>query len=82
MSVTLAPLTPTVIQTPWGSEVIQPTADEVLIYAALQALASGTPMTPVSASYPSATPFGPMTFQYKPATLAIISAISAIAAGK
>ena len=82
MSVTLAPLVATVFQSPWGPEVIQPTADETLIYKALGALAAGTPVGSVPTSYATSTPFGVMTFQYKPATVAIVNAIAAIAAGK
>ena len=82
MSATLVPLTATVINTPWGTETIQPSADEVAIYAALSELAAGTTVASLEPTYTQATPFGSMKFSYRPGTLAIVAAIAAIAAAK
>jgi hypothetical protein len=80
MTATLAPLTPVVVQVPWGAETIQPTADEAMVYSALSALAAGSPIPPVPASYSYATPWGTMTGQYRAITTQLVAAIAAIAA--
>ena len=80
VKVTLKALAATVTQTPWGPETVEPSADEVAINGALQALANGTPIPVLPATYLVPTPFGSMSFQYRPNTITIIANIAAIAA--
>ena len=74
--VTLPPLTAVAEDTPWGEIVVQPDADELMIYAAIVAHFAGQPIPAVPDSYSQASPFGTFTLQYKPETKAIVAAIA------
>lgn len=95
MSITLAPLAPITVDTPFGKMTFGPDADSQLIYGYIEQMAAAinarvaspadksivipTPTFPVQYTQP--TPFGPMTFQYKAATALTLNALVQLASG-
>jgi hypothetical protein len=81
MSVTLQPLVPTAVPFPWGTEVLYPSPDQVLLEAAEQALANKTPMPdPKTFLYTPPWSTTPQVGQYSPFTLILVANLAAIAA--